>query len=264
MTVNSPNALYLSAEAYLEKSAIEIDINNAVSWLQSIGNYRFNGYLKAFEDSNCILFSDVINLYKLDKKLRISAFDAIEIVEIRLRAAICRTMSYWDSYAHYSKKYINPKHDVAKWEKFQAKIIPNTHLEKSLEDWDFGTLSYYYEFLKKDYQIHIAKSLGLESKDSFYLILWMREINSLRNSCAHHKRIWNRRIQAKLPAPTKLNDFSFHKASEENHRNICFILKIIACLMPLDLGKTWFLEVESILIKIGDIPHIDPKVMGVF
>jgi len=77
----------------------------------------------------------------------------------------------------------------------------------TLEVVSFSTLSRIYELIKKDQQkVDLAKQFGLN--DIAFLENWLHAIANLRNSCAHHSRIWNRRfiVNLKLPHNT-LNPF---------------------------------------------------------
>ncbi len=62
----------------------------------------------------------------------------------------------------------------------------------TLEVISFGTLSRLFELLKKSsMKDQIAKEFGLP--DDRILANWLHAIAVLRNCCAHHSRIWNRR-----------------------------------------------------------------------
>ena len=73
-------------------------IDKAKEKLAFIGYYRLSGYLYAFRETNSntetaetrfksgTKFKDVIELYKFDRKLRLLLLDAIERIEISLRA----------------------------------------------------------------------------------------------------------------------------------------------------------------------------------
>ncbi len=71
----------------------------------------------------------------------------------------------------------------------------------ALEVISFGTLSRLYELLNKDdNKKTIAKQFGLNKID--ILENWMHALSNLRNCCAHHSRIWNRRLVVRILLPT--------------------------------------------------------------
>lgn len=67
----------------------------------------------------------------------------------------------------------------------------------AIEAWDFGTMSKYYENLNPGYQNKVCKRLNVPKP--FILKQWLQQINSLRNRCAHHTRIWNKSFANPLP-----------------------------------------------------------------
>lgn len=82
-----------------------------------------------------------------------------------------------DFIKHFYEKYSEPKNPPA-W--------------MTLEVISFGTLSRLFELLKKSsMKNQVAKELGLP--DDRILANWLHAIAVLRNCCAHHSRIWNRR-----------------------------------------------------------------------
>lgn len=74
---------------------------------------------------------------------------------------------------------------------------------KTLEVVSFGTLSKLF-CLFKDNRLkkQVAREFGLPQYT--YLESWIRCIIVLRNCCAHHARIWNRRFALKPQLPNRL------------------------------------------------------------
>ncbi|WP_225923550.1 Abi family protein [Pseudomonas marvdashtae] len=75
------------------------------------------------------------------------------------------------------------------------------------------TASKYYEILKDSHRNRICKRFGLTHTK--ILKEWLREINTLRNRCAHHSRIWNQ-VPAN-PLPTIPNDRYFERLSLDSN-----------------------------------------------
>lgn len=70
------------------------------------------------------------------------------------------------------------------------------------ELWDFGMLSRLYEGLqKRDRDAIAARFAPLEGH---VLVNWLRMLNFVRNTSAHHSRLWNRT----LPDPVRLPPLS--------------------------------------------------------
>lgn len=237
----------------------ENEIKSA-NYLSNISFYRLRAYTYPFQDNEDenhpflfdISFEKIIDLYVFDRKLRILIFNAIEKIEISFRAQIIYNFalshgSHWqlneklfknnasfeahlDSLnkevgrsketfiAHYKEKYVHPTEPPC-W--------------MSLEVSSIGLLSKIFNNMKtcKEKDM-ITSNFGLA--DFSVLENWMLCFSILRNTCAHHGRVWNRRlVQIKIPTNHK---FPFIKNKKEIYPNklyatICcteYILKIIS------------------------------------
>lgn len=208
----------------------------AQSYLEKIGYYRLSGYWypyrKAptsdeFQDNS--RFSEVLELYVFDKKLRLLFLDVIERIEIALRVRITlqlgragplahRTPSslhgnfalkrdhltgltkHADWLARHDKAFAKSKEEFVKH--FKVKY-PDEHppLWIAAEVWDFGTMSILFSGLKKDDQTAIASVFGVQPFS--VMTSWLHALNLARNICAHHSRFWNKAnvSQPKWPSP---------------------------------------------------------------
>lgn len=198
----------------------------AQNYLSNISYYRLRAYTYPFQNNlqedqpfNVdITFEQIIDLYVFDRKLRLLIFDAIEKIEIALRTQIIyhfalshgshwqlkpelyrdpmRFANHLDSLQkeidrsnetfidHYRNKYTNPTEPPC-W--------------MSLEVSSMGLLSKIFQNLKKcPEKLAITSHFGL--RDVSIIENWILCFSTLRNICAHHGRIWNRRlIMIKLP-----------------------------------------------------------------
>ncbi len=204
-----------------------IDEDKAALKLSNISYYRLRAYTYPFQDNNNhdhpfitkVTFEEIISLYNFDRKLRILVFDAIEKVEIALRTKIIYEFSlkygsHWhedinryriyDNYKlnmqslheeierssetfieHYKSNYCNPKNPPA-W--------------MSLEIISIGLLSKLFSNLKKDKtKRKVSKNFGIKKVEIFES--WLHSLVGLRNICAHHSRLWNRRFTIKPIIP---------------------------------------------------------------
>jgi abortive infection bacteriophage resistance protein len=198
----------------------------AQNYLYNIIYYRLRAYTYPFQDNSKdgqpfnvdVSFEQIIELYVFDRKLRLLIFDSIEKIEIALRTQIIyhfalRNGSHWqlkpelyrdpmrfanhlDSLQkeidrsnetfidHYKNKYTNPT-EPPSW--------------MSLEVSSMGLLSKIFQNLKKSPEkLAVTSHFGL--RDVSIIENWILFFSTLRNICAHHGRVWNRRlIQIKLP-----------------------------------------------------------------
>lgn len=215
------------------------DDASAENSLSRISYYRLRAYTYPFQDNTNakhpfiqkVNFDEIISLYNFDRELRILVFDAIERIEIALRTQII----YQFAMSHGSHWQIDPNlyRDVARFTKhigtLQSEIdrSDETFIEHynntysfptqppswmSLEVASMGTLSKIYQNLKKSGEKEaVANSFGISQVD--IMENWMFCFSSLRNICAHHGRLWNRRMTAliKLSYNTTYPFFDKHE-----------------------------------------------------
>lgn len=189
--------------------------------LSRISYYRLSAYMLPFKELKDEKYLDkfienatwesIYDLYVLDRKLRIVVFDAIERIEVAVRTQMVYTLSHkygahWlDNNSvineprvyneiqtfiegierkkenevfieHYYSKYDNPEHPPC-W--MLVELLYFRHLSvifKSLARKDRNNISMYFK-LPED----IFKS-------------WLHTLNLIRNTCAHHARLWNKNL----------------------------------------------------------------------
>ena len=195
---------------------------NAQDLLKNISYYRLKGYWWDMQDDYSIhtfkpetYFEDVIARYYFDSQLRTILFDALETIEIALRAKMIYHLSLkygglWylnesifidnDKYKKHvedlKKEFVRSQELFIKDQKIRH---PNTDADswKILEIASFGTLSKLYKNLQ--YQLEektiIAKEFGLNRHSELYS--WLEPITYIRNIIAHHSRLWSRNMVKK-------------------------------------------------------------------
>lgn len=167
-------------------------------------------------------FDAVAALYRFDNDLRLISLSAIEKLEIAVRSKIAHHLAAQDTCAHLNADFMHVKFKAPREEgdgtalpsnydiwiqqhakltarskedfvkHFREKYIPPIPLWVSIEVWDFGLLSHFFNGLNDRDKAAIAASFGLAR---FALLAsWLRSISHLRNICAHHSRLWNRAL----------------------------------------------------------------------
>lgn len=196
-------------------------------YLQHISYYRLRAYWLTYEAPAVAgdhafrpgtRFEDVLALYVFDRQLRLLVMDAIERVEVALRAGWAHHMAM----TYGAHGYLDPAHhhsvaNHAKGLDDLAKEIRRSndafvhHYRKKYTDPDlppvwmaaeiisFGQLSMWIGNLKlrADRQA-IAKPFGLDEKA---LISFAHHMSYVRNICAHHGRLWNKRFTVTMAVP---------------------------------------------------------------
>lgn len=206
----------------------------AEDYLANISYYRLRAYTYPFQDNNDpqhpfvtkITFEEIIELYTFDRRLRLLLMDAIERIEIAFRTQIVYQWamtngSHWHTdpilykdnvrfaehisslrkeiarsneafIKHYNSRYTKPKEPPA-W--------------MSLEVTSLGLLSLMFLNLKKSPEKKaVARHFGLT--DVVIMQNWIHAFCGIRNICAHHGRLWNRRLTTHIKLPyNTINEF---------------------------------------------------------
>lgn len=204
------------------------DENEACDYLFNISYYRLRAYTYPFQENgedsdhkfiwSDIHFNDIIELYRFDRRLRSLIFNAIEKIEVAVRTKIVQVYaessgdSHWyDNESFYRFDYdVITEHietDIARSNedfikhyksKYSSPQLPPSWM--ALEVVSFATLSRLFQALKLDERKKfIAKQFGLPKVD--ILENWLHAISNLRNCCAHHSRVWNRRFMVRVVLP---------------------------------------------------------------
>ncbi len=198
------------------------DETKSAHYLTNISYYRLRAYTYPFQENSNpdhpfidqIHFEDIIDLYVFDRKLRMLAFDAIEKIEIALRTKIIYhfALTYGSHWHENGSLYINKNRFIKDISQLYEEIDRSTetfikhYISKytnpeypaswmSLEVASMGLLSKLFSNLKNGSE---KKSVYTDFGVRDYKILesWLHSICHVRNICAHHGRLWNRRLTA--------------------------------------------------------------------
>lgn len=206
-------------------------INNSAfagDCLSNISYYRLRAYTYPFQDNSDsnhpflvpVTFEEIIELYLFDRKLRLLVMDALEKIEISLRTQIIYHWSLANG-SHWQIKpglYRDPVRFSNHITTLQTEIDRSNetfidHYKStysvpseppawmSLEVSSFGLLSLIFLNLRKGPEKKaVTAHFGLN--DISLLENWMHCFSNVRNICAHHGRLWNRRLTAHVKFPT--------------------------------------------------------------
>lgn len=192
-----------------------IDPAQAEFYLQQLNYYRLGAYWLPFEDSHAnhhfragTCFEDVLNLYIFDRELRLLVLDAIERVEVSVRTQWAYHLAHCHSpHAHLD---VSLAFNAQRWKGNLDKLSDEVH--RSDEVFIRHLLDTYSEPLPPVWAVCEVMSLGLLSRwynnlgpmptrraiaagyglDEKILESWLRHLSLVRNTCAHHSRLWNR------------------------------------------------------------------------
>ncbi|MEO5347743.1 MAG: Abi family protein [Magnetococcus sp. YQC-9] len=284
MRYDKPHTSFAQQIALLQSRGMIIDdYAQAIHCLTHLNYYRLVAYWLPFEEEHAThrfrpgtRFSEVLNLYEFDRKLRLLMMDAIERVEVSLRTQ----WAYYLSKEHGSHAYMLPSLCVNP-ETFKKNLdnlkesIHNSHeifvkhyLDKYTEPnlppiWaccellTFGALSRWYADLRpKPIRRAIANTFGF---DDDVLESFLRHLNLIRNDCAHHHRLWNRSFTITMRIPRSKPMELVENFCKENCRKIYNALVMLVWIMErIEPNNDW----QNRLLAIIQQHAIDPSAMG--
>lgn len=222
----------------------------AHDFLSRVSYYRLRAYTYPYQNNDDpnhpfivdVSFEDIVDDYLFDHRLRLLVMDAISTIEIALRTQII----YHFSLEYGSHWYLNRelyrtikvkgKSQDTRQNSFDAKLKDplKNEIERSKEGFikhyigrydkpklppawmaleviTFGKLSRIFQNLKYCQQkSEVTSYFGLKSHKAFEK--WLYSISDIRNICAHHSRLWNRKFLVRIDFKDKFqNTFIKHQ-----------------------------------------------------
>lgn len=215
------------AELLIQRGLIVGDKQWLIQILKQVSYYRLSAYWYPFREKDeqgvkkdnlyaGTTLERVWDHYRFDRRLRVLFVDAIERIEIALRTQLVYLYTEKHSPFEYAAPSSFPNwsfcEDKIRKIEEQAGIKNGSCTEKCryecikhffrkygdshqhLPLWmfseisDFGFTSLFFDHAGRDIQTEIAKEWEVTPE---VLRSWMRSLNTLRNTCAHHGRLWN-------------------------------------------------------------------------
>lgn len=232
--------------------------------LKEVGYYRLSGYWYIFKRCNApssddpndehfvegTTFAQIWSLYTFDRQLRLLTLDAIERVEIYFRTQLAYELAKDTGVFGYLENKNLPRLKNGEYQNF-LKHCRNEynrsrepfvlHFKSKYGDsenmppyWvmvnimDFGTMLQLYKGASAAIRNRIAKQIGISTR---VLESWLITLNTTRNICAHHGRLWNRGIGTKPIIPAQNKHPEWHKPFIVRSDNTFGILTILSYLL---------------------------------
>jgi abortive infection bacteriophage resistance protein len=235
-------------EILIQRGLIVEDKELAKSYLKKLNYYRFSSYCIPFQKEkdkfyDNIFFSDILRLYDFDSSLRALLFVILEKVEVQLRTLMAyffgKVHGPW-GYTDASSFNYNFSHDdwftninreiersnevFIKHFKDKYRESPYLPVWMVVEIMSLGSISCMFQGMKYADQKELSKEFGVKRK---VVISWLHHLNYIRNTCAHHNRLWNRlfRIKPKVP------DDHFGEFLKENNDKLFATFSILLYLV---------------------------------
>ena len=247
------------------------DAERAQAYLTAIGYYRLAAYCLPFECpapagqprdhgfQPATQFDDVLALYVFDRRLRLAVMDAMERIEVAVRTGWAHELAI----RHGPHAHMNPSLFKSPWEHTRdlARIANDmegsaetfvqhyrrTYAEPFLpplwavvETMSLGTLSRWVKNTRdNEAKMAVARTLGLPTVEVLESVL--HGLTPVRNVCAHHGRLWNRRFALSLPH-IKRHRASLAPPDAPDHQahHLYNYLTVLALMMArLSPGSSW-------------------------
>ncbi|MEN8177880.1 MAG: Abi family protein [Pseudomonadota bacterium] len=208
----------------IQRGMVVPDREKAKHYLQHLNYYRLSGYWLPFEASHDphqfkpgTSFEQIIDLYVFDRELRLLVMDAMERVEVSVRTQWAYHLSQkYGSHPHLNSSLFKCQDrylrtlgkltgEIGRSRETFIKHLIDTYDETTPPIWaiveviSFGQLSQFYANLKlRQDRKRIANTYDLDEK---VLVSFLHQINTVRNTCAHHSRLWNRKFTMQMVIP---------------------------------------------------------------
>ncbi|MDH4412970.1 MAG: Abi family protein [Rhizobium sp.] len=287
MKFTKPSLDFAEQISLLKQRGMAIpDEDEALHYLKYISYYRLRAYWLPFEVPPSASgqhafkagtsFDDVLELYVFDRQLRILLIDAIERVEVAIRAA----WAYHLAQTYGPHGYLDPNH-YARADHFQKSLTSLldeisrsrdtfiAHYRTKYSDpaqppiWmtaeilSLGQLSKWVSNLKlRSDRKAIAANFGLDERVFLSVV---HHLTYVRNICAHHGRLWNKQFIVTMMVPNTPASLRLAMNPHDTRRVYNTLAVMIYLLGKLAPGSTWRNEVRNLF---SSAPKADPAAMG--
>lgn len=251
--------------------------------LAGVNYYRLSGYWYPFRNADDTFkpgtsFETVWQRYAFDRRLRLLTMDAIERIEIAVRSQL----AYHHAHAHGPFGYASEPASL-------PKLVPNQHQEfvarireetsrsherfvdhfydkygdshadlpvwMATEIMSFGTVLTFYRGTSHQVKQAVASVFGMPD---MVFSSWLLTLNTVRNICAHHGRLWNRENGVKPIIPYIRDYPDWHTPVKVENRRVFAILTICRhCLGRVAPQSQWPARLRDLFGEYPAIPRVE-------
>lgn len=274
----------------LKKRGMAIaDEARATRVLQNINYYRLRAYWLPFEAPEALRlvagehlfkqgtdFDRVVSAYVFDRKLRVLLLEAIERVEIALRTHWAQILAEgYGAHAYLDPNLFNKTHiydaclssldeELDRSKETFVQHYKGKYTKPSrppiwaiCELLTLGQLSKWMGNIKRrqDRQA-IAARLGL---DEVVVCAFAHHLTHVRNLCAHHSRVWNRKLTFTMTLPKRPGALASQFNPVEDRRIYNTLVMLVWCIKIISPDTTWPSRVKTLL---STCTAVELKAMG--
>lgn len=276
-----------------DRGLIIEDEERARRYLANISYFRLSAYARPFyrtADTEHAFkpgtsFEDVLRLYIFDRQLRLLLMDALERIEVALRAQLTNTLAdHYGPHGYLDPSLYDDRYDFG-W--IASKLSKATYArdaepflahyrDKYVEAPDAPPVWMAMEILTfREVSILFSKLRRSQDKQRIehhfgwkfpVLRSWFRSLSDLRNTCAHHGRVWNRefgsfpeiprkvkqpwpRIPGRIPIPDTGNTLS------PQRRLFMMVVVVQALMNGVSPGSSWAGRLVTLLNEYHHVPR---------
>ena len=207
------------------------DTRRATHHLRYVSYFRLRGYFAQLSKDpqdwrsgfrEGATFEDLLDLYNVDREIRLFATHMLERLEVGLRALLIQHFCDGLGPVWYDDLKNFYRHDW--WEQTRWKLIDE--LDRSQEEFmvrhkrkyglnqglppawkafevaSIGTLSYLYKNIDNTHKKRMSRvASALNASRTTTLNNWLHAFTILRNMCAHHSRLYGRHLPVPIALP---------------------------------------------------------------
>ena len=272
-------AIQQQVSQLIDRGLIVTDRTRLERELATIGYYRLSAYWLPFEFPPRsgqtrskrfrpdVRHEDIIDLYIFDRKLRLLVMEAIERIEIAVRASWTYRMALNKGpHAHleqanfrdlveYAKALTKLAGDIERSSDLPVNHYRDTYASPRLpplwvatETMSFGGLAAWVDMTADhDIRKQVAKDLGLPTAEVMRSVL--EHLTYVRNICAHHGRLWNRQLVVKLNKIKKLRQDLVTADTGELEARIYNVLVICIHMLRVQSPTTSYAQRVAALME---------------
>ena len=276
MEYQKPWLSYEQQADRLAERGLSFDRDEIVAHLADVGYYRLSGYWYIYkqnpdsDDESFVprtTFKKVWDLYTFDRQLRLITLDGIERVEVYMRTQLAYRLAEASGPFGYLDPSTLPNMEQRNYVRFmsrcftaydRSKTLFIEHFKEKYGDshelppyWtlvnimDFGMMLTLYKGSPDDVKRGIASDLGVRAE---VFESWLLMLNTVRNACAHHDRLWNKRLGNRVKIPRGHRYPEWHRPHEVNNSTAFTLLTILGYLLERIAPNTsWYGKVLRLL-----------------
>lgn len=274
-----PLSFDLQAELLVARG-LEGDRQTIRDRLRSVSYYRLSGYLFPFRNPDDTFragtrFDTVWNRYSFDRRLRLLVLDAIERIEVAIRSQLSTHHSAsFGPFGYALDPRSTPKLEPARRAALLDRIRSDVERSKEVfvshfgskygdshsdlpiwmatEVMSFGNVLTLYRGCPHHVKKLVASSFGVPAE---VLASWLLTLNTVRNICAHHGRLWNRVLGVKPLIPRETEYPDWHRPVVVTNERVFAVLTICAHSLRMVAPQSgWSARLTALSREFPEIP----------